>query len=221
MIHLLQRVLEPAALERLRILASTLEFTNGRLTNPGSTVKNNEQVAHTDQRAADAGLILRDALIAHPPLSALTWPRQIARPTLARYQPGMTYGWHVDAAMFPSQPPMRSDLSCTIFLSDPSSYEGGELEFEFGGDVRGYKLAAGDAILYPSTTVHRVAPVTRGVRLVGITWLQSFIADAHRRDLLNQVDELRSLCFDPAQRDRAQVLLESLRANLFRLWSDT
>ncbi|MEO6064696.1 MAG: Fe2+-dependent dioxygenase [Lysobacterales bacterium] len=221
MIQQLSSVLAPAALTRLRALAETLEFVDGRLTNPDSTVKRNEQVAHTDQRAAEAGLILRDALIAHPQLSALTWPRQIARPTLVRYQPGMTYGWHVDAAMFASQPPMRSDISCTVFISEPDEYAGGELEFEWGGDVRGYKLAAGDAILYPSTTIHRVAPVTHGVRLVGISWLQSFIADAHRRDLLNQVDELRGLGGSEAQRERAQVLLESVRTNLFRMWSDT
>lgn len=221
MIHILQSVLDAAGVARLCALAETFEFVDGRITNPHSSVKRNEQISQHDQRAAEAGLLLRDALVSHRALAALALPRQIARPTMARYQPGMTYGWHVDAAMFPSTPPMRSDLSCTVFLSSPDEYDGGELEFEWGGERREYKLAAGDAILYPSTTIHRVAPVTRGVRLVGITWLQSYVADSHRRELLNQLDELRGAVPDPAQRDRAQVLLESLRTNLFRMWSDT
>lgn len=230
MIHVLESVLDAAALARLRALAESLEFVDGRLTNRESNVKRNEQISQSDQRAMDAGLLVRDALIQHPKLAALGWPRQIARPTLVRYRPGMTYGWHVDEAMFPSQPPMRSDLSCSVFISPPDDYEGGALEFEWGEERRGFRLAAGDAILYPSTTIHRVAPVTRGTRLVAITWLQSYIADAQRRDLLNQIDELRGLLGDDTaasaeavteRRERRAVLLESLRTNLFRMWSDT
>lgn len=219
--YILTRVLAPAVLARLRSLAETLEFVDGRITNPASSVKLNEQLSHGDQRAIEAGILLRDALMAHPQLSAVSWPRQMARPTLVRYQPGMTYGWHVDAAMFPSQPPMRSDLSCTVFISSPEEYEGGELEFEWGQEIKSCKLAAGDAILYPSTTIHRVAPVSRGTRLVGITWLQSYVADALRRDLLAQIDELRGIVGDAEHHARSQVLLESLRTNLFRMWSDT
>ncbi len=219
--YVLAQVLGTAALTRVRALAESLNFVDGRLTNPASTVKHNEQISHGDQSAAEAGLLLRDALVAHPALSALSMPRQIARPTLARYRPGMTYGWHVDAAMFASQPPMRSDLSCTVFISEPEEYDGGELEIQSADEVRSYKLAAGDAILYPSTTIHRVAPVLRGTRLVGITWLQSYIADAHRRDLLNQLDELRGLTGVVEQRERSLVLLESVRSNLFRMWADS
>lgn len=221
MIHLITGVLAADALARIRALADSLEFVDGRLTNAASTVKRNEQISHGDPRAAEPGLLLRDALVSHPQVSALAWPRQISRPTLARYGPGMSYGWHVDAAMFPSQPPMRSDLSCTVFLTPPGEYEGGELELQWGDEVRAYKLAAGDAILYPSTTIHRVAPVSSGTRLVGIAWLQSFIASAHQRELLGQIDELRARVADPEQRERSLVLLESLRNNLFRMWSDT
>ncbi len=221
MIHVLTGVLGSQALARVRGLAETLDFADGRLTNAASTIKHNEQISHGDQRAAEVGLLLRDALIAHPQVSALAFPRQLSRPTLARYRPGMTYGWHVDAAMFPSQPPMRSDLSCTVFISAPEDYSGGELEFQWGGEVRSHKLAAGDAILYPSTTIHRVAPVASGTRLVAIAWLQSYVPDAQQRDLLVQIDELRGLVADPGQRERSLLLLESLRHNLFRMWSDT
>ncbi len=230
MIHVLESVLDATTLARLRALAESLEFVDGRLTNRDSSVKRNEQISQSDQRALEAGVLVRDALVQHPRLAALGWPRQIARPTLVRYRPGMTYGWHVDAALFPSQPPMRSDLSCSVFISPPDAYEGGALEFEWGQDRRGFRLAAGDAILYPSTTIHRVAPVTQGTRLVAITWLQSYVADAQRRELLNQIDELRGMNLDDAdagpelaseRRERRRVLLESLSTNLFRMWADT
>ena len=86
--------------------------------------------------------------------------------------------WHVDEALFPSTPPMRSDLSCTIFLNAPGDYDGGELTMQLGEQELAYKLEPGSALLYPSTTIHRVTPVTRGVRIAAITWLQSWIAIA-------------------------------------------
>jgi PKHD-type hydroxylase len=133
----------------------------------------------------------------------------------------MTYGWHVDEALFPSSPPMRSDLSCTVWLTAPDSYDGGELTIQLGEQQLSWKGAAGDAILYPSTTIHQVQPVTRGVRLVGITWIQSWIADGHRRELLLQLDEARGLELAQRKDPRMIVLLESVRTNLFRMWSDT
>jgi PKHD-type hydroxylase len=147
----------------------------------------------------------------------------MARTTVVRYEPGMTYGWHVDEALFPSNPPMRSDLSCTIFLNDPSEYDGGELTMQFGEQELAYKLAAGSALIYPSTTIHQVAPVTRGVRNAAITWLQSWVADAQRRELLIQLEEARALVAAgrSADVDRINVLLASLRTNLFRMWADT
>ena len=148
-------------------------------------------------------------------------PRTVARATVVRYEPGMTYGWHVDEALFPSTPPMRSDLSCTIFLNTPPDYDGGELVIQLGAQELAFKLNAGDAILYPSTTIHQVAPVTRGVRLAAITWLQSWIADGNQRELLVQLDEARAMAARGGGPARLQVLLESLRTNLFRMWADT
>jgi PKHD-type hydroxylase len=118
---------------------------------------------------------------------------------------------------------MRSDLSCTIFLNDPADYDGGELVIQLGAQELAYKLNAGDAILYPSTTIHQVAPVTRGVRFAAITWLHSWIADASQRELLVQLDEARAIAARGAAPGdpRLQVLLESLKTNLFRMWADT
>ena len=221
MIRQIRNVLTRDELARLQSLAQVVRFVDGRMTNPDTTVKNNLQVPQNDPLATEPGVLVRDALMRHPELRAFAFPKQMARPTMVRYEPGMNYGWHVDEALFPSNPPMRSDLSCTVFLSPREDYDGGELVIELGQQTLSFKGDAGDAILYPSTTIHQVTPVTRGARLVAITWLQSFIADAARRELLLQVDELRTQEMASRRDARALVLLESLRTNLFRMWSDT
>lgn len=222
MIQHLRNVLQPGELAHLRSLAARARFVDGRVSNPNYQLKRNQQVAQDDPANLEPGGILRDALFRHPNLQVAAFPRHMAMPTLARYEPGMSYGWHMDAALFPSQPPMRSDISCTVFLSAPEDYDGGELMVSLGQHALPCKLPAGDAVLYPSTTIHQVAPVTRGVRLVGITWMQSYIPDMRQRELLQQVEEARAI--ETARGDGAELrmllLLGSLRNNLFRLWSD-
>lgn len=223
MIRALSNVLSPAELAHVRELIGQVGFADGRATNPDSTVKRNLQAPQTDAANARIAEIARDALARHPDVRTLALPKQMARTTVVRYEPGMTYGWHVDEALFQSNPPMRSDISCTIFLNDPSEYDGGELTMQFGEQELAYKLGAGSALIYPSTTIHQVAPVTRGVRIAAITWLQSWVADAQRRELLIQLEEARALVAAgrPADVDRINVLLASLRTNLFRMWADT
>jgi len=220
MFRMIRGVLSPTEVARLQTLAGQVPFVDGRATNPGSTVKRNLQVPQNDPAAGEPGTLLRDALFRHPDVRAYALPRQMARPTLSLYEPGMTYGWHVDEALFPSSPPMRSDLSCTVWLSTPDDYEGGELCVQLGDQESRWKGEAGDALLYPSTTIHQVTPVTRGRRLVGITWIQSYIADPHRRELLLQLDEAKAIELTARSNPRMLVLLESVRTNLFRGWSD-
>ena len=223
MIRLLPQVLNAAELQTVRELLPQVNFGDGRITNPASSVKRNLQASQEDPVNVRIAQLARDALIRHPDVRTYAIPRTLARATVVRYEPGMTYGWHVDEALFPSTPPMRSDLSCTVFLNSPRDYDGGELVIQLGAQELAYKLEAGDAILYPSTTIHQVAPVTRGVRLAAITWLHSWVADSNRRELLVQLDEARAIAArstspgDP----RLQVLLESLKTNLFRMWADT
>ena len=223
MIRALANILSPAELAQVHGLIGQVGFADGRMTNPDAANKRNLQAPQTDAANARIAEIARDALARHPDVRTLALPKQMARTTVVRYEPGMTYGWHVDEALFPSNPPMRSDLSCTIFLNDPSEYEGGELTMQFGEQELAYKLAAGSALIYPSTTIHQVAPVTRGVRIAAITWLQSWVADAQRRELLIQLEEARALVAAgrSADVDRINVLLASLRTNLFRMWADT
>lgn len=223
MIRVLPNVLNAAELQAVRELLPQVRFGDGRITNPDSTIKQNLQAPQEDPANARIAQIARDAFMRHPDVRLFAHPRQMARTTVVRYEPGMNYGWHVDEALFPSSPPLRSDLSCTIFLNSPADYDGGELTIELGAQHLAYKLDAGSAILYPSTTIHRVTPVTRGVRLAAITWLQSWVADVSKRELLVQLDEARAIAAarPGGPEPRLQVLLESLRTNLFRMWADT
>jgi len=219
MIHVLPNVLGRAELDAVRALLPQVGFADGRMTNRESTVKRNLQAPQEDSANDRIAQLVREAMFRHRDLRILAQPRSMARATVVRYEPGMTYGWHVDEALFPSTPPIRSDLSCTLFLNAPKEYDGGELVIQLGEQELAYKLEPGNAILYPSTTIHQVAPVTRGVRLAAITWIQSWIADAQRRALLIQLEEARTRA---GQDDaRLTVLLESLRTNLFRMWADT
>lgn len=219
MIRVLPHVLNRNELGEIHALLPQVGFRDGRMTNLESGVKQNLQAPQEDPGNARIAEIARNALFRHPELRALAQPRTLARATVVRYEPGMTYGWHVDEALFPSTPPIRSDLSCTIFLNPPEDYDGGELTVLLGAQELAYKLPPGDAILYPSTTIHQVAPVTRGVRLAAITWLQSWIADAQQRELLIQLEEARARAGTGDA--RLAVLLASLRSNLFRMWADT
>lgn len=221
MIRILPNVLSAAELQAVRELLPQVRFADGRITNPDSTIKQNLQAPQEDPANQRIALIARDALMRFGELRVFAQPRTMARTTVVRYEPGMNYGWHVDEALFPSTPPIRSDLSCTVFLNDPSEYDGGELTIQLGAQELAYKLEPGSAILYPSTTIHRVTPVTRGVRIAAITWLQSWVADSNQRELLVQLEEARGLVASGGDRQRLQVLLESLRTNLFRMWADT
>lgn len=222
MIHHLRNVLTAEELAHLRSIAARAEFVDGRITNAHHPLKQNQQISQSDPINAEPSALLRDALFRHPDMRVNAFPRTMAAPTISRYEPGMRYGWHMDEALFPSQPPMRSDISCTVFLSSPDEYDGGELMISQGQHALPIKLPAGDAVLYPSTTIHQVAAVTRGVRLVGITWIQSYVPDVHQRELLHQVEEARNIEMSRGEGADLRMLLMigSLRNNLFRMWSD-
>ena len=218
MFRVLTNVLNTDELDGIRDLLRSVSYADGRLTNRDSTVKQNLQAPQGDEGNARIAQIVREALFRHADIRLFGLPRNMARATVVRYETGMAYGWHVDEALFPSTPPMRSDLSCTVFLNPPGDYDGGELVMQLGAQQLAYKLEQGQAFLYPSTTIHQVAPVTRGVRIAAITWLQSWIPDAQQRELLIQLDEARARA-NPSDL-RMTVLLESLRTNLFRMWAD-
>jgi PKHD-type hydroxylase len=201
--------------QALRRIAAASKWVDGRQSNPHSSVKNNLQLY--DKGAAD---ILARALYRSEEFTNFSFPVVLAPPMLSRYAPGMHYGGHADAAYLPlGEKPLRCDLSCTIFLSDPDGYEGGALKIRVGTrDIR-FRGAAGSAVVYPSTTFHEVEPLGRGERLAGITFIQSRIADAFLRETLyelNEVAALEGLNMDPVNYARLQLV----QRNLLQRWGD-
>lgn len=205
---------------RLRELGRVLKFVDGRATNPHSTIKNNLQLDHADPGYRESADLAHAALSRSVEVRNFAFPKLIALPLMTKYAVGMNYGAHADSPFLPLGPrPLRSDLSCTIFLHDPASYDGGELSVQLGTKHIDFKMPPGGAVLYPSTTIHQVRPVTRGERLTVITFMESRIVDQTHRELLfqlNEVKELESLKMDWENRTK----LNYVSASLERLWGD-
>jgi PKHD-type hydroxylase len=212
-------LLSGAEVARLRDIAARTQFVDGRITNPHSKVKNNLQLHDAGAYRQSSQLIL-DAMNAHEDFNNFAFPAAIAPPMMTRYTAGMRYGAHHDMAYIRAPAGLiRSDLSCTIFLSDPQSYEGGALRVTMGSAEMRFKGKAGSAILYPSDTLHEVEEVKSGERLVAITFMQSRIKDPWRRAMLyelNEVAALEGLKMAPGNFARLQLVQQ----NLLRHWGD-
>jgi PKHD-type hydroxylase len=214
----LPELLTSAEVNRLRALAATARFAEGRLSNPHSKVKNNLQIDHTDPAYEESSKLMGLALQRSEAFREFAIPRVLAPPMLAKYVPGMNYGVHSDAPIMAGR--LRPDLSCTLFLVEPSTYDGGELSIQLGGRTLEFKGAAGSAIVYPSTTLHEVKPVTSGERLVGLTFIESAIRDPAKRDILYHLNEVAALeGFNMSWENRTR--LQHARNNLWRMWRET
>jgi PKHD-type hydroxylase len=213
------QVLTDAEIAECRRIAAEAKFVDGKISNPQSTAKKNEQL-HEPAAYKQSSELLKQALTRSPGFIEFAFPVAMAPPMMARYKPGMEYGAHADSAFIPLPgATIRSDISCTVFLSDPADYDGGELQVRVGDADLTFKLKSGEAILYPSDTLHQVLPVTRGERLVAITFIQSRIQDPFRRNLLFElrgVEAREGSKMDPENRARLQLIEE----NLLRSWSD-
>jgi len=213
------QILTDAEVGECRKIAAAAPFIDGRISNPHNTAKQNEQL-HDPSAYQKSSELLRQAMLRSPEFMEFAFPVALAPPMMTRYKPGMKYGAHADAAFI--QLPgatIRSDLSCTIFLNEPADYEGGELHIRLADADLKFKLKPGEAIIYPSDTLHQVVPVTKGERLVAITFIQSRIQDPFRRNLLyelNEVAALEGLKMDPDNFSRLQLVQQ----NLLRYWSD-
>ncbi|NUS99810.1 MAG: Fe2+-dependent dioxygenase [Sphingomonas sp.] len=212
-------ILTPQEIDECRQIAAKATFVHGKISNPHNTAKQNEQL-HEQAAYQRSAKLIHDAMVRTPEFMEFAFPAQIAPPLLTRYKPGMHYGAHADAAYL--QLPhgtVRSDLSCTIFLNEPSDYEGGALHIRLADASIRFRLQPGQAIVYPSDTLHEVEPVTKGERLVAITFIQSRVKDPFQRHMLfelNEVAALEGLKMDPANFSRLQLV----QANLLRCWGD-
>jgi len=212
-------ILTPADLGQLRAIAARASFVDGRISAAGSPHKNNLQVG---DRAAheQASQIVAQALYRSEDFRVFAFPKSMMPPILTRYDTGMSYGIHIDSAyMQIGDRSLRSDVSCTVFISDASDYEGGVLRIRLGTTEIGIKGAAGSAILYPSTSLHQVEPVTAGSRLIALTFVESRIADSEHRELLFELKEIGAIAGEKMDIE-TYTRLQRVQENLLRDWGD-
>ncbi len=216
-------VLSPNQLDNVRQLLSQANYVDGRLS-AGKTarkVKKNHELAADSTLHGQLNQIVMNALVNHPLFQAAVLPHRIATPFYARYQPGETYGPHVDdPVMGPMQARYRTDVSTTLFISEPDDYDGGEIVIHSQLGEQKLKLAAGSAITYPSGSLHHVAEVTRGTRLVAVTWVQSLVRDAEKRELLFNLHNTRESLQKKYPEDGEVVKIDHTYINLMRMWTE-
>jgi PKHD-type hydroxylase len=212
-------LLQPDVVAECRDIAASATFVDGKVSNPHNKAKHNEQLHEQTAYQRSAKLIV-NAMSASAEFLEFAFPAQIAPPLLTRYRPGMHYGAHADAAYLPLPGgTLRSDISCTVFLNEPQSYDGGALLVRLGDAELRFKLEAGQAIFYPSDTLHEVEPVVSGERLVAITFIQSRVPDPFRRSMLFELNEIAALegnNMAPQNFSRLQLI----QANLLRCWGE-
>jgi PKHD-type hydroxylase len=223
MLLLLPGVLKADELALVRAMLADARFVDGRLSAgiAARRVKNNEEMAPAEQDLERLNRVVMGSLVRHPIYRAGALPLHAASPLYARYRPGMTYGDHLDDPIMGTDGVRyRSDVAVTVFLSAPEEYDGGELAIRTAAGEQVVKSAAGDAVLYPASTIHRVNPVTRGERLVAVTWVQSLVRDAARRELLYGLNAAREKLLQSAPEAAETAQVNAAYLNLIRMWSD-
>ena len=220
-------LLDASGVARVREIVDGGEWVDGNVTSgpQAALAKKNEQLVEASAAAREAGGIVLDALGKSPLFIAAALPLKIFPPLFNRYAGGHEFGIHVDNAVRiqrGSEFRVRSDLSITVFLEDPGEYEGGELLVEGQFGAQSVKLPAGDAILYPSSSLHKVTPVTRGCRVASFFWIQSMVRDDGARRLLFDLDSaVQRLAGQLGQDDRSVVELTGVYHNLLRRYADS
>jgi PKHD-type hydroxylase len=220
------KLLEPAEVKECLTALSSAEWADGRATAGylSNRVKNNEQLPETHPLAHKLGTVILDALDKNQIFISAALPLKIVPPLFNRYTDAQSYGSHIDGGVRPvpgTSHRVRTDLSATLFLSPPEDYDGGELVIEDSFGTREVKLPAGDMVLYPGTSVHRVEPVTKGARIAAFTWIQSMVREDSKRSLLFDLDNSIQELGREIPENPAIVRLAGTYHNLLRHWADT
>jgi PKHD-type hydroxylase len=217
-------VLTPAQVAEARQLLEAADWVDGRITagHQGARVKHNLQLTTDSPAAQRVGRTILDALAASPLFMSSALPLHVLPPLFNRYSVGQTFGTHVDGSIrsLPNGQRIRTDLSCTLFFYGPDEYDGGELVVEDTYGSKAVKLPAGSMILYPSTSLHQVTPVTRGTRLCSFFWLQSMVREDHRRALLFDMDLAIQRLGAESPLHPLVVSLTGVYHNLLREWAE-
>lgn len=212
-------VLNGEEAEKVRDALARVRFLDGRATAgfAARDVKHNRQADTLDRNAAEIHNLVTERIQSNELFKLAARPKQLSSIIFSKYDPGMRYGSHVDDALMGG---MRSDISFTLFLSAPASYDGGELVIETAAGEDAIKLEAGSMIVYPATSLHRVADVMRGERLAAVGWARSFIRDEAKRELLFDLDTARKRLFAREGKSEDYDLLSKSSANLLRMWAE-
>jgi PKHD-type hydroxylase len=209
---------------RCRSLIDAGDWIDGNATSgrQSALAKQNEQLSQDSEAAREAGELVRAALARSTLFTAAALPHTVFPPLFNRYGAGQTFGDHIDNAIRShAEVRIRTGLSATLFLADPESYDGGELVVEDTYGLHEVKLPAGSLILYPASSLHRVEPVTRGVRVASFFWIQSLVRDDARRALLLEMDlAIQQLALDAGAAHRGIVSLTGVYHNMLRMWAE-
>lgn len=217
----------PAVLnvEQLRVahrLLADVAFVNGKLSAGAAArrVKHNEEASIQASELEQLNNLLMGSLVQHPRYKAAALPHRVAAPFYARYAENMEYGPHVDDPVMGEGTRYRSDIAVTVFLSDPESYVGGELVITTSFGEQYIKYPAGDAVMYPASSRHLVKKVTKGVRLVAVTWVQSLVRDAAKRELLYELHQAREKLLRRMPDAEETRHVDTAYVNLVRMWAE-
>jgi PKHD-type hydroxylase len=218
-------VLSPQQVAQFRARLDAASWIDGNATSgyQSAQAKFNEQLPEDGAEARELGAQVVEALARSPLFFTAALPKQVYPPLFNRYREGMTFRNHVDGAIrthAASRLSMRTDLSATLFLTDPADYDGGELLVEDTYGVQRVKLAAGSMVLYPATSLHRVEPITRGTRVASVFWVQSMVREDARRALLFDLDASILRLTQARPDDPALVPLVGVYHNLLRMWTE-
>ncbi|TWG97455.1 PKHD-type hydroxylase [Mesorhizobium sp. J18] len=216
---IIPEVLSPEEVEEARGVISRSDFADGRETAGwhARLVKKNEQARRGSPEMEALKRKLSAKLLENALFRSFVRPKALTPLIISRYREGMTYGSHVDDAIMGG---IRTDVSFTLFLSDETTYDGGALVIESTAGEDDVRLPAGSLVAYPSTTLHRVEPVTRGERLAAVGWARSFVRDPASREILFDLDNARQMLFEAGGKTPAFDLVSKAQANLVRRWAE-
>jgi PKHD-type hydroxylase len=220
------KVLSSEQLARVAKMLNRAKFVDGKLSagSRAGTVKHNQELDPSNADTDSLNELVVGNLFRHPLFQSAVLPSRLSSAFFVRYSPGMSYGDHIDDPVMGNLTGegnrYRSDVAITIFLNDPHSYDGGELVVRTAFGEQAVKLAAGNALAYPASSLHRVHEVSRGERLVAVAWAQSLVRDAARRELLYELDVARQALIRVTPKAEVTENIDRVYANLLRMWAE-
>lgn len=223
----IEKIFNSEQIQQIRSYLEEADWQDGKHTagSIAQNVKTNLQLDDTKEPALSLSIEIVRQLSQNPVFISAALPNKIYPPKFNRYHDGGHYGNHIDGSLMQvpqSQQTLRTDLSATLFLSDPDEYEGGELTIQTQFGKQSVKLPAGDLVLYPSTSLHQVKPVTKGARFASFLWIQSLVRDNQQREYLYKLDQsVQNLTTELGNQHSEVVNLSGLYHNLMRQWADS